>query len=73
MSQSDQALDQATRQDLMNQLYALQASDFMSLPLYVLPNVSAWRTDKIAGPVGDWNPTIYGLFWNMSEWYLASS
>jgi hypothetical protein len=44
----------------------------MSLPLYVLPNVSAWRTDKIAGPIGTWNPTIYGLFWNMNEWYVAS-
>jgi ABC-type transport system substrate-binding protein len=73
MLQSDQALDQNERRDLLDQVYDLGAQDIVSLPLYVLPNVSAWRTDKIAGPIGDWNPTIYGLFWNMNEWYLARS
>jgi peptide/nickel transport system substrate-binding protein len=72
MKDSDQELDQTKREDLMDQFYQLQAQDAMSLPLYVLPNVSAWRTDKIAGPIGTWNPTIYGLFWNMNEWYVAS-
>jgi peptide/nickel transport system substrate-binding protein len=73
MRQSDQELDQQKREQLMTQLYQIQASDFVSLPLYVLPNVSAWRTDKVAGPIGEWNPTIYGLFWNLGEWYVANS
>src|SRR5206468_10205200 len=51
MRQSDRELDQAKREALMSQIYTLEAQDFVSLPLYVLPNVSAWRTDKIAGPI----------------------
>ena len=72
MKQSDQELDQTKRLDLLNQVYALQAQDFLSVPLYVLPNVGAWRTDKIAGPIADYIPSNLGMFFNMNEWYLAS-
>jgi peptide/nickel transport system substrate-binding protein len=72
MKQSDQELDQTKRLDLLNQVYALEAQDFLSLPLYVLPNVGAWRTDKIAGPIADYIPSNLGMFYNMNEWYLAS-
>jgi hypothetical protein len=39
----------------------------------VLPAVSAWRSDKIAGPIGLWNGTPYGLFFNIDDWYLVTS
>ena len=73
MSQSDQELDATKRLDLMNQIYALEKQDFLSLPLYQLPNVGAWRTDKIAGPISDYIPSNLGMFYNMNYWYAASS
>jgi peptide/nickel transport system substrate-binding protein len=73
MNQSDQELDTTARLDLMNQIYALEAQDFLSLPLYQLPNVGAWRTDKIAGPISDYIPSNLGMFYNMNYWYTASA
>jgi len=72
MEQSDRELDPAKRLDLLNQVYAMEAEDAVALPLYVLPVVSAWRTDAIAGPIGVWNSSPYGLFFNINEWYLVS-
>jgi hypothetical protein len=72
MTQADQELDVQKRIDLSNQVGTLMGQDAMSLPLYILPNVSAWRADTIAGPVGQYNESIYGLFFNMDQWYLAS-
>jgi peptide/nickel transport system substrate-binding protein len=71
MNASDAELDPLKRLDDMNQIYALEARDFISLPLYVIPAVSAWRTDQIAGPIGLYNSSPYGLFFNMNEWYVA--
>src|SRR5439155_10388612 len=51
MDQSDKELDSAKRLDLMNQIYQFEQTDFLSLPLYQLPNVGAWRSDQIAGPI----------------------
>jgi peptide/nickel transport system substrate-binding protein len=69
MHQSDQELDPARRLELFNQIYALEAQDFLILPLYVLPNVGAWRTDKIGGPISDYIPSNLGMFFNMNEWF----
>jgi peptide/nickel transport system substrate-binding protein len=69
MHQADRELDPDRRLQLMNQVYALEAQNFVSLPLYVSPVVAAWRTDKIAGPIGDFNSSPYGLFFNVNEWY----
>jgi peptide/nickel transport system substrate-binding protein len=73
LHQSDQALDIATRADLLGQIYNLEATDFMSLPLYVLPSVGAWREDKIGGPIDAYIPSNLGMFFNMNAWYLLSS
>lgn len=73
MSQSDQELDPAKRLDLLSQVYQLEATDFLSLPMYVLPNVGAWRTDQIAGPITDYIPSNLGMFYNMNEWYKAGA
>jgi peptide/nickel transport system substrate-binding protein len=72
MHQSDQELDPERRLELMDRIYELEADDFVSLPLFVVPAVSAWRTDEIAGPIGLWNGSPYGLFFNMNEWYVPS-
>jgi peptide/nickel transport system substrate-binding protein len=70
MAQSDQELDTAKRAQLIQQIGALMAQDLPMVPVDTLPNVSAWRTDKIAGPVGVWNSSAYGLFFNMNQWYV---
>jgi peptide/nickel transport system substrate-binding protein len=70
MHESDRELDPQRRLALMERIYQLQAQDFVSLPLYVLPVVSAWRTDKIAGPIGRYSSTPYGMFFNMNEWFV---
>jgi peptide/nickel transport system substrate-binding protein len=72
MRQSDTELDNVARLDLMNQIYAFEAQDFISLPLYDLPNVSVWRTDAIAGPIGTYTRSNLGLWFNMNEWYVAT-
>lgn len=72
MKKSDLQLDTTKRAALITQIGELEAQDLPALPLFNLPNVSAWRTDKVAGPVGKWNPSPYGLFFNMEEWYLPS-
>jgi len=70
MHQSDQELDPAARLRLLDQVYQIEAQDFVSLPLYVLPNVGAWRTDKIGGPIDAYIPSNLGMFYNMNQWYL---
>jgi peptide/nickel transport system substrate-binding protein len=64
-------VDPAVRLDTMSLIYQLEANDAVGLPLYALPAVSAWRSDEIEGPIGLWNGTPYGLFFNMNEWYMA--
>jgi len=72
MKQSDTQLDPVKRRALLDQMYALQAKDFApGIPLYVLPNVTAWRTDKLAGPVGTWTQSAYSGFYNVDQWFCA--
>jgi len=74
MKQADQELDTAKRAALMQQVYAAEAADFMpGVPLYTLAQITAWRSDKIAGPIGAWNNTVYSGFWNIDEWYCAKA
>jgi ABC-type transport system substrate-binding protein len=68
MHRSDGELDPAKRLGLMQQIYAIEARDFVSLPLYVLPEMAAWRTDRVTGPVGTYAGTPMGLFFNVNEW-----
>jgi peptide/nickel transport system substrate-binding protein len=71
MAQADTELDADARLRLMQQLYALEAGDALSLPLFTWPDLAAWRTDRIVGPIGDYLGTPYGLFFNMDRWSLA--
>jgi len=72
MKSADRELDPVRRLELMRRVYELEAEDAIGLPLFTLPAVSAWRSDRIGGPIGVWNGTPYGLFFNMNEWDLAS-
>jgi peptide/nickel transport system substrate-binding protein len=73
MHQADAELDPARRLALLDQVYDLEAKAFVSLPLYSSPVIGAWRADRIAGPIGDFNGSLNGLFFNMNEWSLAGA
>jgi len=73
MYASDKELDPTKRLDMIHKIGDYIAQDFVGIPMYILPDVSAWRTDKIAGPIGVYNSHAYGLFENMNEWYTVGS
>jgi peptide/nickel transport system substrate-binding protein len=72
MKQADQEVDETKRVSETQQIGKIEAqgSELPALPLFNLPNVWAYRSDLVAGPVGKWGPTNYGLFFNMNEWYI---
>jgi peptide/nickel transport system substrate-binding protein len=72
MRESDQEIDPAKRLQLLSRVHELQAEDLMGLPLFAAPAASVWRSDQIAGPIGRWNGSPYGMFFNMNEWHLPS-
>lgn len=71
MHQADQELDTEARVALMNRVYELEAQDFLMLPLYVLPVVAAWRSDRIGGPIDEYISSLLGTYANANEWYLV--
>jgi peptide/nickel transport system substrate-binding protein len=73
MVKADAAVDPAKRLDLLNQVWQQMFEDRVFLPIYVLPNVTVWRTDKLGGPVGETNSSPYGGFFNSPEWFLKSA
>jgi peptide/nickel transport system substrate-binding protein len=72
MQQMDMEVDLAARHALSDQVYAKIFAALPALPLYPFINITAWRTDKIAGPVGTWNQASYGTYYNMDEWYKVT-
>jgi peptide/nickel transport system substrate-binding protein len=74
MLSSDQELDQTKRATQIQQLAAIMAqpTELPMLPVDVLPNIAAWRTDKIAGVDPTSLSSPYGFFFGMSTWYAAS-
>jgi ABC-type transport system substrate-binding protein len=72
MQRSDQELDPATRAQEIQRLGAMLAQDLPMLPLFALPNVAAWRTDKIGGVDPTDVSSPYGFFFNMNTWYVPS-
>jgi peptide/nickel transport system substrate-binding protein len=67
MAESDQTVDEDKRIDLIHQIAKFMADDAVMLPLYQFPNVAAWRTDQVGGPV-DKDAANYMGFQNINEW-----
>ncbi len=67
MTESDQTIDDAARADLIHKIGAFLAEDAVMLPLYQFPNIAAWRTDQVGGPV-DKDAANYQAFQNINEW-----
>jgi peptide/nickel transport system substrate-binding protein len=71
MQASDRELDESTRVDQIHEIAQFLADDAVMLPLYQFPNIAAWRTDKLGGPV-DKDAGAYTAWQNVSEWEPAS-
>jgi len=67
MLQSDQTVDATKRADLIHQIAKALATDAVMLPLYQFPNIAAWRTDQVGGPV-DADAANYQAFQNINKW-----
>jgi len=67
MTESDQTVDETARVDLIHQIGKFLADDAVMLPLYQFPNIAAWRTDQVGGPV-DADAANYQAFQNIDQW-----
>jgi peptide/nickel transport system substrate-binding protein len=67
MTESDQTVDETARVDLIHQIGKFLADDAVMLPLYQFPNIAAWRTDQVGGPV-DADAANYQAFQNIGQW-----
>ena len=67
---SDRQLDVDERRSTIAEIGALVRRDIAWIPLYQLPNMTAWRSDRLGGPIGDYTASSYGGFANMYDWFL---
>lgn len=68
---SDRQLDPAERLQSIRRIGELVRQDVAWIPLYQLPNLTAWRTDVLEGPIGEFTASSYGGFANMYDWALV--
>jgi peptide/nickel transport system substrate-binding protein len=69
---ADTQLVESERLATVNEIGAAIRDEMAWIPLYQLPNLTAWRTDQIEGPIGEWTGSVYGGFFNMFDWALVS-
>jgi peptide/nickel transport system substrate-binding protein len=67
MTESDQTVDDAKRTEIIHKIGTFLATDAVMLPLYQFPNIAAWRTDQVGGPV-DKDAANYQAFQNINAW-----
>jgi len=70
MQQSDAEVDIDRRVSLIHGIGKAIRDDLVWLPFYQLPVVAAWRTDKVAGPTGDFALSGYTIYWTINKWHL---
>ncbi len=71
MSQSDtEATDKSRRVDEIHQLDKILRQDYVTLPLYAIPSLAAWRADRVAGPIDADINSPESIFWNIYAWTL---
>jgi len=67
MYEADQTLDEGARADLVHQIAGFLAEDSVMLPLFQFPNIAAWRTDTLSGPIAQ-DAGNYQAFQNIYAW-----
>jgi peptide/nickel transport system substrate-binding protein len=68
MTQSDQEVDEAARADLIHQIGQAMVDDAVVLPLFQFPNLAAWRTDQLSGPIDADAANYRSAFNNLNKW-----
>jgi hypothetical protein len=68
MTKSDQEVDETKRIDLIHQIGQFLVDDHVMLPLFQFPNIAAWRTDKVGGPVDADAGNYRSAFNNLNKW-----
>ena len=68
MEEADHEIHPKRRLQLVRRVQELQAREVVAIPLYSVVAITAWRTDLIGGPIGEWNSAFYGTFFNMDQW-----
>ena len=69
LSKIDTEVNVQKRAQYVHQLGDILAQDIPAVPLYQFVNITAWRTDKIGGPVSKYNNSALSSFYNVEEWY----
>ena len=67
IEEADITVDETERATLIKDALTLMAGDYVMLPLFQFPKAGFWRTDKVAGPVGD-ELNNYTAFINFDQW-----
>jgi peptide/nickel transport system substrate-binding protein len=68
MTESDQTIDETQRADQIHQIGQFLVDDAVMLPLFQFPNIAAWRTDKLGGPVDQYAGNYMSAFKNLNQW-----
>jgi peptide/nickel transport system substrate-binding protein len=68
MDKSDAELDENKRVEEIHQIGQYLVDDHVLLPLFQFPNIAAWRTDKLGGPVDEWAGNFMSAFKNLNKW-----
>jgi peptide/nickel transport system substrate-binding protein len=68
MHQADRTVDPDARLELTRQIGDAIREQAVWLPFYQLPLITAWRTDLVTGPVGEFTDSPLSGFWNVYDW-----
>jgi peptide/nickel transport system substrate-binding protein len=68
MQESDRTLDEAERVGQMHAIGEFLVEDSVMLPLYQFPNIAAYRTDKVGGPVTADAANTRAFANNLAQW-----
>ena len=72
MHDSDAEIDESVRVDEIHQIAKLMADDFVMVPLFQFPNMAAWRTDRIDGPIDSDASNYLSAFNSLYNWTVKS-
>jgi peptide/nickel transport system substrate-binding protein len=68
MHESDQTVDEAERVDQIHRIGQYLVDDSVMLPLYQFPNIAAYRSDRLGGPVTADAGNYRAFANNLSSW-----
>ena len=69
MHQASREVDPDKRVELIHEIGKAIHDDYAILPFYQFPVITAWRTDKVAGPIKEYTNSIYSAYWNINRWH----